>query len=666
MKTKFTLSVVALFLWAAHLSAQALFPYPSPSNYAFPNKGYTGEGIEFDNQLFLRYQKFNSNYNLFKFDGSTLTEIPSPPGYDVNNFGLQRGMIAYGGKLWLRYGDGMNQQALFTYDGNNLTLMMPPGSYTGNFNGYRGNPFIYGNILYLGFRNSKSNSLLITWDGTSFDSIPSPPGYDGAGSGYGGFPIEYQGDLYMLYRGNDGNQDLFRWDGTTLDSIPSPAGYDQGGFKGYDGYPFVYNGNLYLGYEGNNNKFDLFRYDGTTLDSIPSPADFNDPFAGYIASNGMVEWNGKVYLFYNGNDNNNDVAEFDGTNLNIINSPPFYTAAGKGYRGGIVYNNELFLRYGNNSNQSKLFKYDGSMLIEYPHVPGYIGASNQTWGHFGGEFLSPTHLYIAYRTPNGRSDIVKFDGTNFKPVQNPVGYDTAGVGYYYRNTLEYQGDYYVRFLHKDGHYDLMKMVECTDQASTISVDACNDYLSPSGRFVWTASGTYQDTIGTVGGCDSIMTVNLTILPVDTSVTANANTLTSNQAGASYQWLDCANNNAPIPGATGQTYVAPMIGLYAVAVTTPDCSDTSACQVVLMVNADQPLPQNTAQVYPNPTDGAVHVRFERSVDFEVEVYDGFGRLVLQRAQLDAVADQFELDAPAGIYFVRIRTADSEKVVKLLHN
>ncbi len=46
--------------------------------------------------------------------------------------------------------------------------------------------------------------------------------------------------------------------------------------------------------------------------------------------------------------------------------------------------------------------------------------------------------------------------------------------------------------------------------STITETACDNYVSPSAVYLITASGQYQDTIPNSTGCDSIITINLTI------------------------------------------------------------------------------------------------------------------------------------------------------------
>ncbi|HQW27186.1 MAG TPA: hypothetical protein PLV75_14545, partial [Saprospiraceae bacterium] len=49
-----------------------------------------------------------------------------------------------------------------------------------------------------------------------------------------------------------------------------------------------------------------------------------------------------------------------------------------------------------------------------------------------------------------------------------------------------------------------------DSAAEIAVETCDSFTSPSGIYVWTASGIYNDTIPNAGGCDSIITIDLTI------------------------------------------------------------------------------------------------------------------------------------------------------------
>ncbi|MES2396778.1 MAG: T9SS type A sorting domain-containing protein [Bacteroidota bacterium] len=57
-------------------------------------------------------------------------------------------------------------------------------------------------------------------------------------------------------------------------------------------------------------------------------------------------------------------------------------------------------------------------------------------------------------------------------------------------------------------------------SSTMNHTACISYISPSGKYNWTAAGTYLDTIPNTEGCDSIITINLTINTISTSSTMN--------------------------------------------------------------------------------------------------------------------------------------------------
>ena len=105
--------------------------------------------------------------------------------------------------------------------------------------------------------------------------------------------------------------------------------------------------------------------------------------------------------------------------------------------------------------------------------------------------------------------------------------------------------------------------------------------------ILTAGGVYYDTLQSVFGCDSIIQLTLSTLLVDTSVTQNGAVLTANHTGISYQWLDCNNGFAPIPGATNKSFTATAVGSYAVIVLQSGCYDTSGCRAVTTVGLSDP-------------------------------------------------------------------------------
>jgi gliding motility-associated-like protein len=62
---------------------------------------------------------------------------------------------------------------------------------------------------------------------------------------------------------------------------------------------------------------------------------------------------------------------------------------------------------------------------------------------------------------------------------------------------------------------IQKLAQCSINFSSISVTTCQTYNSPSGQSI-NASGIYTDTIPNAAGCDSIITINLTIQNPSTS------------------------------------------------------------------------------------------------------------------------------------------------------
>ncbi len=188
--------------------------------------------------------------------------------------------------------------------------------------------------------------------------------------------------------------------------------------------------------------------------------------------------------------------------------------------------------------------------------------------------------------------------------------------------------------------------------STVLVSACDHYLSPSGHFNWTSSGMYIDTLTNVLGCDSILTINLTINSVDTSIIFSAPTLTANAMPAVYQWIYC--DSVQILGATNQNFTPTTNGGYAVIVTENGCIDTSACETVIVVSTEEL--NLDCEIFPNPTIGKVCVSSMGEDAMAIKVSNVFGQVT----QYDLVDGfdyyELEINGPAGTYFLEIRLKD----------
>lgn len=113
---------------------------------------------------------------------------------------------------------------------------------------------------------------------------------------------------------------------------------------------------------------------------------------------------------------------------------------------------------------------------------------------------------------------------------------------------------------------IQKLSQCLNTNSNLNIIACENYISPSGNYTWANSGIYQDTIQNVSGCDSIITINLTIVnaaaPIASSDQSFCNSATISDLsafGTSIQWYADASGGSPLAGTTtlvnGSTYFA---------------------------------------------------------------------------------------------------------------
>ncbi|NQX97022.1 MAG: T9SS type A sorting domain-containing protein [Flavobacteriales bacterium] len=201
--------------------------------------------------------------------------------------------------------------------------------------------------------------------------------------------------------------------------------------------------------------------------------------------------------------------------------------------------------------------------------------------------------------------------------------------------------------------------------------ACNTYTWSLNSTTYTASTNIPTvTLTNLAGCDSVVTLNLTINTVDASTTTVGNTITANQTGGAYMWIDCNNGNTAIIGETNVNYTAGSNGDYAVVVTLGGCIDTSACVNVIITSIIESAFGEEIKVYPNTTSNNVTIDFgisnwSNNQNTQVLIINIAGKEVYRLDKI--IKSQLEIplkDFNRGIYFLKIQDKENQKVVKLI--
>lgn len=197
----------------------------------------------------------------------------------------------------------------------------------------------------------------------------------------------------------------------------------------------------------------------------------------------------------------------------------------------------------------------------------------------------------------------------------------------------------------------------------------DDVTFPDGVIATNTIGatSHVSNLLSIYGCDSIVTTNVDVVSIDVDVTVSGNTLSVGESNASYQWVDCDDNNQPINGEDQQVFSNASNGNYAVIVTKDGCSTLSSCYEVNMLGIDNLL-QDDYGFYPNPTHGNVTVLFgEIKSRMVVDIYTVDGVLISSNEFINSDQGLMELNVPKGVYFIKLfdgsQVSRSMKLIKL---
>jgi hypothetical protein len=208
---------------------------------------------------------------------------------------------------------------------------------------------------------------------------------------------------------------------------------------------------------------------------------------------------------------------------------------------------------------------------------------------------------------------------------------------------------------------IIKLSQCK-VLTTNNVTTCDSLTWMDGITYHQSTQSAYFTLPSSAGCDSIICLSLTIPVIDTTVSVSPHgVFNSNQHSASYQWLDCNNGYAALPGDTMQTFNPIVNGDYAVVINLYGCVDTSACVHIGNVGIEE-IEGSRIRLYPNPNSGKFILDMGNAIATEVRILNSLGQEII--ALQDITTPSFDLDLKPGIYFLQIRTGHNARTMKFV--
>jgi hypothetical protein len=185
-------------------------------------------------------------------------------------------------------------------------------------------------------------------------------------------------------------------------------------------------------------------------------------------------------------------------------------------------------------------------------------------------------------------------------------------------------------------------------------EACDSYTWMDGQTYTSSNNTAQVIYTNINGCDSIISLDLTITTINASTNVSGITITAIGNGT-YQWIDCGNGNSAIPGATGASFTPTANGNYAVIITNNNCADTSDCVTISSIGLDE-LQSGNFIVSPNPSEANFTVTCQNAVPSQIEIVDLMGKRVYINEDPGMVTEIDLHTAKAGVYLVLVTQAN----------
>lgn len=202
--------------------------------------------------------------------------------------------------------------------------------------------------------------------------------------------------------------------------------------------------------------------------------------------------------------------------------------------------------------------------------------------------------------------------------------------------------------------------------------AFTDVISSCDPYTWIDDNEYTEsnntatfTLANTAGCDSVVTLNLSINAFDGTIDKDGNELSTDSGADSYQWIDCDNGNSEITGATNSNYTATFDGSYAVVINNEGCTTTSDCIEVNIVGIAENHFADRIQLYPNPNHGDFTIDMGQEYqNVQCEILDIYGVSISVSKHQNKRSIKIPSKLPAGLYMVKLNANGKQAVISFV--